>query len=425
MKEQKRVTGVSGLMLLLMLLWLSPAAAEERLLELANGSELTVEQFGDGKERILWLPSEFGFFGEAERQHAVQLAAYGYSVWLVDLHGNYFIPAGRSSLDAIPRADMHALIRAAQPDAGRLTLFSYGRGAALTLEVARQWQLKKGEGTPPLGGTVLLHPNLMAGTARAGAEPEFLPIAAATNLPLFVLQPMNSAKRWYLDAMVSRLQSGGSDVFTRVLPGVSDGYQVREDASPYELAVREQLPAMLASAVRALQYYNQSPRKAVEMLNRDSNKIEEKSGKLLTLIRDRKPAPELKLTTVDGEGIDLSALKGEVVLLNFWATWCPPCVEEIPSLGRLARRMAGRPFRVISVDVGETEQTVRDFLKKVPAEFPVMLDAAGSTINPWNIRAFPTSFVIDKKGRLRYGYFGGLEWDSDEVVAVIEGVLGE
>ena len=416
---------VRGSLLLVVLLWLTPTVAEERLFELDNGSELSVEVFGKGRNVILWLPSEYGSFGDTERKHSQQLALQGYTVWLADLHANYFIPAGRTSLDEIPKDDVQALIRAAQPEAGQLYLFSYGRGAAMVLEQARQWQRAAGAESEPLGGALLLHPNLMAGTARAGAEPEFLPIASATNLPLFVLQPKNSAKRWYLDAVVSRLQSGGSDVFTRVLPGVSDGYQVREDANPYELEVREKLPAMLASAIRALAHYNQSPRKPVETLSRYNNKTVARGRSLLTPIKDKKRAPDLKLTTIDGELIDLSQLKGEVILLNFWATWCPPCVEEIPSLGRLAKRMEGQPFRVISVDVGETEQTVREFLKEVPAEFPVMLDADGSTIDPWSIRAFPTSFVIDKKGLLRYGYFGGLEWDGDEVVGVIEGVLDE
>jgi thiol-disulfide isomerase/thioredoxin len=131
------------------------------------------------------------------------------------------------------------------------------------------------------------------------------------------------------------------------------------------------------------------------------------------------------LRELDGELIDLRAQRGKVVLLNFWTTWCPPCVEEIPSLGRLAKRLSDHPFRVISIDVGEEEQQVRDFLKEVPADFPVLMDPDGTTIDPWKIRAFPTSFVIDREGRMRYGYYGGLEWDDDEVVALIEQLLQE
>ncbi len=412
-----------GLLLLVFCLWLAPLQADEAMtLELESGNEISVEQIGEGRERILWLPSEYGSRGETERGLARRVAEQGYSVWLADLHGSYFIPWGPSSLDTIPREDIRELIAAAQPEGGRLYLFSYGRGAALALQAARQWQLKAGPDAPPLGGALLLHPNLMAGKAEAGAEPEFAPIASATNLPLFILQPMNSAKRWYLDALSERLQQGGSDLFTRPIPGVSDGFQVRDDATPYELTVREKLPAMMAQSLRLLGSYNQSPRQPVaELKKKEKAKTAGAGG--LRPIADQPRAQPLKLSELNGELIDLQAQRGQVVLLNFWATWCPPCVEEIPSLGRLAKRMEGQAFRVISVDVGEEPQTVRDFLEQVPAHFPVLLDPEGSSVDPWKIRAFPTSFLIDKQGRLRYGYFGGLKWDDEEVVTLIEGLL--
>ncbi len=111
------------------------------------------------------------------------------------------------------------------------------------------------------------------------------------------------------------------------------------------------------------------------------------------------------------------------MLLNFWATWCPPCVKEIPSLGRLKKKMAGRGVEVLSVDVGEPVETVRAFLKRIPAAFPVLLDGAGKTVSPWQIQAFPTTYLIDRQGLIRYAYFGGLEWDAPEVVQVIESLL--
>ncbi|MET0094516.1 MAG: TlpA disulfide reductase family protein, partial [Sedimenticola sp.] len=112
-------------------------------------------------------------------------------------------------------------------------------------------------------------------------------------------------------------------------------------------------------------------------------------------------------------------------LLNFWATWCPPCVKEIPSLGRLKRKLSDRAVAVLSVDVGESVERVEAFLKKVPADFPVMLDPEGATVKTWKLRAFPTTFLIDGEGRIRYAYFGGLEWDTPEVVTLIEKILEE
>jgi thiol-disulfide isomerase/thioredoxin len=400
-----------------------PAVAAE--LELKSGAQISVEQFGGGPNRLLWLPSVYGFNGAVERELAARMATQGLEVWLADLHGSYFLPPGPSSLNGVAREDIRDLITLAQPPKGRLYLFSYGRGAALTLEAARLWQLSADKGARPLGGVLLLHPNLMAGTARAGEAPEFLPIAGATNLPLFLLQPMNSAKRWYLEALMERLQQGGSDLFYRPLSGVSDGFQVRDDATEYEREVRGRLPQMLHTALQLLSGYNRERRQAVVALPATTV---EKAGEHrfgLQPIAGKPAAAVLQLSDLDGKGWELAALRGEVVLINFWATWCPPCVEEIPSLGRLNKKLAGRPFRVISVDVGEEAQQVRDFLKRVPADYPVLLDPEGSSTGPWKIRAFPTSFLIDRQGRLRYGYFGGLQWDAPEVVARIEALLQE
>jgi thiol-disulfide isomerase/thioredoxin len=426
MKVTEKCRYSRGLLIVMVVLWLVPLRADDtRVIELASGAEITVEQIGEGRERILWLPSEYGLHGEVERSLAKRVAEQGFSVWLVDLHGSYFIPWGRSSLDEIPRQDIRELISAAQPDDGRLYLFSYGRGAALALQAVRLWQLHESPLRPPLGGVLLLHPNLMAGTAVAGAEPQFAPITLATNLPLFILQPGNSAKRWYLDALVARLHSGGSDVFTRYLADVSDGFQVSDDATSYELEMRERLPAMLSQSARLLRPYNKAPRQPGKILNDSAGRKETNLADNLRLIEGWPLAPPLKLSTIDGGVIDLKMRRGEVVLLNFWATWCPPCVKEIPSLGRLAKRLSTHPFSVISVDVGEKDQLVRDFLREVPAAFPVLLDPEGTTVDAWKIRAFPTSFVIDREGRLRYGYFGGLEWDDEAVVALIEGLLAE
>lgn len=399
--------------------------AEMMDVELASGTLVNVERLGRGGERILWLPSEHGSLSPDERRLAESVSEAGVEVWLVDLHGSYFLAPGRTSLEKIPLTDMRELIAAALPQEGQLYLLSYGRGAALALEAARQWQLQADEQAQALGGALLFHPNLMAGVPRAGEPARFVPVASGSNLPLFIFQPMNSAKRWYLEELVAALRRGGSDVYYWPLTDVSDGYQVREDATEYEREARKRIPAMVRTAMRLLQPYNRSRRQGVSQLPDTDAPAPASMAAGLQPIEGRPAAPALRLTDIDGREWTLEALRGETVLLNFWATWCPPCVEEIPSLGRLNRRLAGRAFRVISVDVGQNEAQVRSFLEKVPAAFPVLLDPEGSVTEPWHIRAFPTSFLIDSRGRMRYGYFGALAWDADEVVAVIESVLDE
>lgn len=89
------------------------------------------------------------------------------------------------------------------------------------------------------------------------------------------------------------------------------------------------------------------------------------------------------------------------------------------------KQMAGKSFRVLGLDVGETNAQVEKFLKKIPAAYPILIDPNGVTISSWKIRAFPTSYIVDKHGKLRYGYFGGLVWNDQEVVALIEKLIAE
>ncbi|WP_333843645.1 TlpA disulfide reductase family protein, partial [Pelomicrobium sp.] len=132
--------------------------------------------------------------------------------------------------------------------------------------------------------------------------------------------------------------------------------------------------------------------------------------------------PPLALPDLSGRVHRLEDYRGQVVLVNFWATWCPPCRAEMPSMQRLQDKLAGRPFAILAVDMGETEAEVRDFLKEVPVRFPILLDKDGAALRAWKVRAFPTSFVVDTEGRVRYSLFGAKEWDDPDALEKI-GVL--
>jgi thiol-disulfide isomerase/thioredoxin len=138
-----------------------------------------------------------------------------------------------------------------------------------------------------------------------------------------------------------------------------------------------------------------------------------------------RPAPALALPTLGGATTRLDGLRGKVVLVNFWAVWCPPCRKEMPSMARLADKLAGRPFTILGVNVGESPEEIRAFLGQVPVNFPILLDGEGQNLKAWQVFAFPTSYVVDKKGRLRLGLFGSIEWDAPEAVARLEALLAE
>ena len=138
-----------------------------------------------------------------------------------------------------------------------------------------------------------------------------------------------------------------------------------------------------------------------------------------------KPAPALRLPSLGGGQTDLAALRGQVVLVNFWATWCPPCRKEMPSMNRLAEKLKGRPFTLLGVNAGEDAATIQAFIQQVPVHFPLLLDEDGASIKPWQVFVFPTSYVLDKQGRLRLGLTGSIEWDAPETVARLEALLAE
>ena len=94
-------------------------------------------------------------------------------------------------------------------------------------------------------------------------------------------------------------------------------------------------------------------------------------------------------------------------------------------MARLEDKLKDRPFAILGVNVGESPDEIRDFLRQVPVPFPILLDSTGERLKPWQVFAFPTSYVVDKQGRLRLGLFGSIEWDSPEVLARLEPLLSE
>lgn len=133
--------------------------------------------------------------------------------------------------------------------------------------------------------------------------------------------------------------------------------------------------------------------------------------------------PPLELEALDGRVHTLSDYRDQVVLVNFWTTWCPPCVKEIPALQRLERRMAGRPFKTLAVNVAEARDIGAAMVRRLGADFTVLLDPGGDTVRPWKVYVFPTSFLVDPRGRIRYAVGGALEWDRGEALETIEQLM--
>lgn len=133
--------------------------------------------------------------------------------------------------------------------------------------------------------------------------------------------------------------------------------------------------------------------------------------------------PALALRSLDGKPVNLADYKGKVVLINFWATWCAPCIEEMPSMQKLRDKLGPAGFEVLAVNYQEGEARINDFLKKRPLQLPIVRDHDGSARTAWGVRVFPTSFIVDAGQRIRYTVVGDVDWSSARVESQIRELL--
>ncbi|MDJ0806853.1 MAG: TlpA disulfide reductase family protein [Gammaproteobacteria bacterium] len=136
-------------------------------------------------------------------------------------------------------------------------------------------------------------------------------------------------------------------------------------------------------------------------------------------------AADFTLADMDDETYTLSHYRGKVVMLNFWATWCPPCRREMPSLERLYNKLKDQGFVVIAVNQFEDPDLVFEFtgrLSLVPT-FPILFDRDSRVAEKFEVKGLPTTYLLDKEGRIRYRAIGGREFDHIEIEGMIKELL--
>ncbi|BCA81025.1 TlpA disulfide reductase family protein [Desulfuromonas sp. AOP6] len=135
-------------------------------------------------------------------------------------------------------------------------------------------------------------------------------------------------------------------------------------------------------------------------------------------------APDFSLTDMQGESVSLSEYRGKVVFLNFWASWCPPCKEEMPSMESLYQGLKEGDFVMLAVNVEENgKEAVAQFLKEVPVNFPILLDSTQAVANLYKVRGLPHTFIIDREGNMVDSVTGALDWNAPEVVRYISSLM--
>ena len=137
----------------------------------------------------------------------------------------------------------------------------------------------------------------------------------------------------------------------------------------------------------------------------------------------QQPTPALRLPAWEGPAFDLAAARGQVLLLNFWASWCEPCRAEMPSLELLAQRHEGDRLQVLAVNHRESDAAIRRFIDETALTLPVLRDTDGAAARAWGVGVFPSTIVIGRDGRARFSVLGELDWTGPEARAWIAAVL--
>lgn len=150
-------------------------------------------------------------------------------------------------------------------------------------------------------------------------------------------------------------------------------------------------------------------------------------GHQMSMVKGSPQVGDFTLPDIDSEPHSFSDFDGQVVLLNFWATWCPPCVREMPSLERLHRKYENKGFKVIAVNQWEDEDVVFEFTGRLSVEptFLILFDRESRVADAFKVKGLPSTYLIDKKGRVRYKAIGGREFDHPEVEKLVDRLLAE
>ena len=134
-------------------------------------------------------------------------------------------------------------------------------------------------------------------------------------------------------------------------------------------------------------------------------------------------APDFTLKDLKGNQVTLKNFKGRVVFLNFWATWCPPCRREMPSMERLYKQLKDRGLVILAVDMQESEKLVKAFISEFSLSFPALLDLNGDISSLYGIRGLPTTYIIDREGMIIGKAVGPIDWSSQESIQLFQSLL--
>ncbi|MGB1108804.1 MAG: TlpA family protein disulfide reductase [Gammaproteobacteria bacterium] len=342
----------------------------------------------------------------------------GASVWYLDTPDALFMDRTRIALRGHDGAFMVSLMKGLAERFDEIVIITMDVASVPVLRGLRSWQTQADKAQrEKLAQVLLLYPSLYVNTPVAGEDRELFPITENTALPITIMQPALGAQSETISESVVALRRGGSLVHLKPLPNTLDGifkYQdIRERAASFPRQLLEAEETM-SRRRNKLKY----PIHSMPELEWQAPKTRIVAG--LKTIKQPYPMPAIELTTSDGRLINIGqAHQGKAMLINFWATWCPHCVEEIPSMNRAMKLLEGQPFEMVSISFKDSDEVMADFLSKIDVHFPVLMDYDGQVSKRWKVFAFPSSFLVDRRGMVRYSINSGAIWDEPSLVEVM------
>jgi thiol-disulfide isomerase/thioredoxin len=406
---------------ILMVLFTTNVKASNDLSFEIQNEQISVKQYpASGKQLVVYVAPGFGF-NERARDLAKQLSDYGIEVWMVDLIDNFFLPRGSKSMRGFDGRYVAGIIDYAHKITGKnITLLTYSYGAVPVLRGVRQWQLNNPKlDKIYLNGAILFSPELYHGIPALGDEPDFEPITSATNIPIMIYQSELRNNRWQLNNIVKRLEKNHAAVFKKILPNIASYFYRKEDAPDSQtVKILQTIPGELVQIIDLLEALP-TPLEAAPIVRSTKPVSKGLDSTLKKYSGNKRPQP-FDLQNIHGGRVIRKDFIGKVTIVNFWATWCTPCVKEIPMLNRLMKEMKDYSFEIMSINFGEEKSRIIDFMKKVDVDFPVLLDEKGRVAGKWNAIVLPSSYVIGPDGRFAYAVNAAIEWDNPEVVEALK-----
>ena len=411
-------------LLLLLLLLPAPLRADITIQD-QRENELHIEVMeSDGDLLTLWISDLVDEQRPPLRALFDTLQQNNIEVWNNRLLEDLFLTRSDASILSLDGAGIAALIEAAHRHSDKqILLVSYDKMSIALLRGIRYWQ-QHYPNRNRISGAVLLYPNLFLAPSRAGEEATPVPILSRTNIPLILFQPEQGQHAKRITQAMEKLWDAGAAATLIRLPDVRDWYIMHEPGRyPAEAPVRKALPHQLKQLDRQMRRtpFPDAPLAMTEA----TAEVPHSSPYQLIELPEPVAASDFTLADQTGEAIRLSSLQGQVVLLNFWASWCRPCVEELPSMNRLYQQFGKAGLEILALNFQEREEDIQRFREKVQIDFPVLYDHNGAVAEKWNVFGMPTSFLLDRSGQVRYSLSGSIYWDQPESVAIIEQLIAE